>query len=417
MRIKFLAVGLLGLITATAFAQKGELNNAKESYDKYSTLGRSGTAAMLGKQSLDAAKVSIDKAAANDKTAQLPLTYALKGAIYSAYALSDTTAKSAPLFVTADEALKKAKELDTKGENKKIIEDANINLAQYQLNIGVREYKAKKFELAYKAFDYYRQSLPDDTNAIYYTGLSAAAYGNYPESITNYKKLLTTKFSQNAMIYMELSSIYLNAKDTTASLKITEEGIQKYPTNSDMRKREIEISLQTGRQQEVLGKIESAIANDPKNKTLYYYAGLTNSYFAEGVGKEMAKTKDANAKKALQIKKDDYFKKAADLYKKAIDLDPSYFEAYLNIGYVSISPAIDLYNAANQLPVNQQKEYDAAVAKAKAQFDIAKPYLLKAIELNPKSVDALNNLKTYYLGTKDPAHATEVQKQIDALGK
>jgi hypothetical protein len=34
-----------------------------------------------------------------------------------------------PLFTTADEALKKAKELDTKGDNKKLIDNANIILA------------------------------------------------------------------------------------------------------------------------------------------------------------------------------------------------------------------------------------------------------------------------------------------------
>jgi hypothetical protein len=55
----------------------------------------------------------------------------------------------------------------------------------------------------------------------------------------------------------------------------------------------------------------------------------------------------------------------------------------LNLGYVIISPAIDAYNAANKLPTNQQKAYDAAMAKANAQFDLAKPYLLKAVELNP----------------------------------
>src|ERR1700749_4753544 len=106
---------------------------------------------------------------------------------------------------------------------------------------------------------------------------------------------------------------------------------------------------------------------------------------------------------------------AKQLYKKALEIDPNYFEANLNLGYVLLNPAIDMYNAANKLPASQQKAYDAAVAKAGAQFDLAKPYLQKAVELNPKSYDALNNLKTYYLGKKDAAHAAELQKQIDAL--
>jgi hypothetical protein len=103
------------------------------------------------------------------------------------------------------------------------------------------------------------------------------------------------------------------------------------------------------------------------------------------------------------------------MYKKAVEIDPNYFEAYLNLGYVTISPAIDQYNAANQIPTNKQKEYDAAVAKANAQFNLSKPYLLKASELNPKSVEALNNLKMYYLGTKDNVNANKIQKQIEGL--
>jgi hypothetical protein len=416
MRINFLIAGLLVLVSSAAFAQKGELSNAKESYDRYEVLKTSGT--NMATTSLMTAKTSIDKAAANAKTAELPQTYSLKAAIYASLALRDTVAAtSTPLYNTADEALKKAKQTDTKAENKKVNDNTAITLAQYQLNKGVQAYRQQKYDLAYNAFDYYRQTLPDDTNAIYFTGLSASAMGNYPAAITNYKKLLTTNYSQNAQIFFELSSIYLNQKDSTAALKVVGEGIQKYPSNPDLRKREIEISLQTGKQQEVLGKIQSAIANDPKNKLLYYYQGLTYALFAEEAATQITKTKDLAAKSALQAKKTDNFIKSAESYKKALDIDPNYFEANLNMGYALISPAIDTYNAANQLPANKQKEYDAAILKSKAQFDAAKPYLLKAVELQPTSIDALTNLKTYYLGTRNPTEATATQKKIDALTK
>ena len=82
-----------------------------------------------------------------------------------------------------------------------------------------------------------------------------------------------------------------------------------------------------------------------------------------------------------------------------------------------MNPAIYEYNAANQLPTNKQKEYDAAVAKANAGFDSAKPFLQKAVDLMPKSADALTNLKAYYLAKKDLTNANAIQKQIDALGK
>src|SRR5882757_10368582 len=398
MKIKLLMAGLLGLVSATTFAQKGELSTAKSEYDNYEGLRGAKATLSVAVKSLATAKTSIDKASANEKTSVLPQTYALKGAIYAALAVQDTVAAtSLPLFTTADESLKKAKELDTKNENKQLIDNAYLNLAQYQLTKGVAEYSSGKYDLAYHSFDYYRTVLPEDTNAIYYTGLAAANAKNYPAAITNYNKLVTTKYSKNAGVYMDLSSLYLAGKDTTNALKTVSDGIVKYPANTDLRKREIEISLQTGKEKEVAQKIQTALAADPKNKTLYYYAGLTYSQTAESIIKEQAKAKDPAAKNTLQQQKVDNYTKAADMYKKALEIDPNYFEANLNLGYVILNPAIDAYNAANKLPANKQKEYDAAIAKANAQFDLAKPYLVKAADLNPKSIDALTNLRTYYL--------------------
>jgi hypothetical protein len=425
MKIKLLMAVLFCLVSTVTFAQKGELNNAQSGYDEYvvsSSNGQKIPALMVkANTSLDNAKTSIDKATTNQKTAELPLTYALKGAIYAALAVRDTVpATSAPLFSTAADAVKKAKELDTKGENKKLIDNTDRYLAQYKLSQGVKEYQEHKFDQAYTSFDFYRQVLPDDTNAIYFTALAAANAATkdpkyYPLAITNYNKLVTTKYSGNAKAYLDLSSIYLLSKDTVGALKAAGEGVAKFPLNSDLRKREIEIALQTGKQSDILTKIQSAITNDPKNKTLYYYAGLTYSQIADASNANSQKTKDAASANTIHQTALDNYAKAADMYKKAIAIDPDYFEANLNLGYALVRPAIDAYNAANKLPANKQKEYDDAIAKAGVQFDAAKPYLLKAVELNPKSVDALTNLLSYYKGKKDNANAAKIKQQIDAL--
>ncbi|MCC8426043.1 lipopolysaccharide assembly protein LapB [Mucilaginibacter sp. UR6-11] len=420
MRVKFLIAGLMAVATTTAFAQKYELNNAKETYDKYVTLNKVAATYTEADKNLIASKESIDKAAANAKTANLPLTYAVKAAVYATYALRDTSkAKTIGFFNTADEALKKAKELDATGENKALILEAANNLAQYQLNKGVADFKDKNFDLAYKDFDYFHNLFPEDTTALYYSGLAAVAGSNYPAALTAYSKLLPLKFSKKETIYMDMSSIYLTTKDTVNALKIASEGVEKFPNSSDLRRREIEVSLQAGKAHEILGKIQAAIANDPKNKNLYYYAGLTYTSFGSNTGSDIDKlkkgSKDAAAIAALQAKKDNYFAQAVEMYKKALEIDPDYYEANLNIGYAYLAPAIDLYNAANQLPPSKQKEYTAAIAKSTAQFELAKPYLIKATELNPKSKDALINLKNYYLGTKDTANATAIQKRIEAL--
>jgi tetratricopeptide (TPR) repeat protein len=257
--------------------------------------------------------------------------------------------------------------------------------------------------------------MPEDTTAIYYTGVAAANAKNYTAAIANYSKLVTTNYSNNARVYLDLSSLYLANKDTVGATKVVSEGVTKYPSNALLAQRQIELALQTGKQEDLVNKLQAAISNDPKNKALYYYAGLTYSQIAEAAQRDLTKAKDAASKTAAQQKKTENYNKAAEMYKKALEIDPNYFEANLNIGYVIINPAIELYNAANKLPANKQKEYEAAIAKANVQFDLAKPYLQKAVDLNPKSADALKNLKTYYLGKRDTAHANEIQKQIDAL--
>ncbi|MES2265736.1 MAG: hypothetical protein V4520_03180 [Bacteroidota bacterium] len=414
MKIKFLMLGLLSLVTATTFAQKSDINNAQSEYEKFEGLR---SQPMLAIPSLKKAKESIDKAAANEKAATMPQMFAVKANIYGTLAELDSVATtSLPLFTTAAEANAKAKELDTKGENKKLIDNANIVLARYQLNKGVKEYESGKYDLAYKSFDFFRTVMPEDTNAILYTGLAALNSKNYPAAITNYSKLVTTKYSKAENAYSDLVGIYLDNKDTTGAIKAIGEGLAKYPNNAALRRTEIEISLQQGKQKEVLDKILSAQANDPKNKSLYYYAGLVYSNLGDAAGQKVAKA-PAASKAALQATRDQNFAKATEMYKKALEIDPNYFEANLNLGYVIISPAIEIYNNANKLPTNQQKAYDAAMLKANTQFDLAKPYLLKAVELQPTSVDALNNLRTYYQGKKDSANAAKVTAQINALQK
>jgi tetratricopeptide (TPR) repeat protein len=408
MKIKFLLAGLLGFVSATTFAQNSELKNAKNEFDKYETMRGTPAMATMANTSLTTAKASIDKAAANAQTATLPQTYALQGAIYSSLAVKDTTAASQPLFTTAAEALKKAQAADTKKEYEKLIKNANLNLAQISLNQGVKQYQGGKYDEAYKAFEYYRTVLPEDTNAIYYTALSAYNAKNYSAAISNYNKLVTTGYSKKAAAYGDLTNAYLNNKDTTGALKVISDALVKYPNSPDLRRTEIEINLQQGKQKEVIDKTLAAINNDPKNKALYYYAGLAYSGAAEAI--KPASGKDAAAKTALIQTQNDTYAKAAEMYKKAVELDPSYYEANLNLGYVYMAPAITMYNAANKLTA--QTAYNAAMVKVNAQVDKAKPYLDKALESHPDSQVALSNLKNYYIIKKDNTHVAEMTKRL-----
>jgi Flp pilus assembly protein TadD len=431
MKIRVLITALFALIAISAFSQQRAIDDAKDNYTKYDGLKSNET---LAKPLLASAKTSIDKAAANQKTASSPEMLALKAAIYASLSDADTDPTAAASdYATAEDAIEKAKAADTKNENTNMIKHASVELAQMQLNKGVKAFQDKKFDDAYKFFQSAQKLIPDDTTAMLYSGISASNAKNYPAAIGSYKQLVGTNYSKKTQTYNDLTTLYLYSKDTAGALKTISEAVAQNPANTDLRKREIEVSLQAGQSSDLITKIEAAIKADPSNKTLYYYEGLTYSQVAESEGADIKKLQKADLKAAAakpgskpapnpqiakleQMRLDNYSKAGAQ-YQKALAIDPNYFEAVLNMGYVTIAPAIDVYNDAQQLPVNQTKAYADAMAKANAGFDAAKPYVTKAVELNPQSLDALTNLKSYYLGKKDTDNANAVQKKIDALPK
>jgi len=54
--------------------------------------------------------------------------------------------------------------------------------------------------------------------------------------------------------------------------------------------------------------------------------------------KKRGKTKDEASKNALNKTALDNYAKAVDSYKKAVEIDPDYFEANFNLGYVLMKP-------------------------------------------------------------------------------
>ncbi len=390
MKMKSLvfAFALLGC-AYSASAQKGELSTAKTNYEKFITLKDAGSL-VLAMPSITSAKASIDKAAVNEKTAVDASTWMYKAMIYADLALLDTVSLSAlQTLATAKEDLKKAIDLGAAAQNAGNIERTNNLFAQFELNIGVRAFQTQKFSQAYEAFEKSLVYKPSDTTLTYYAGLSAINAQNYKAAIKKYGELVKLEYSANKLIALDLSKLYALDKDTVNAIAIASTYATKF-NDQALATQEIELSLMSGKQKQIIERILAQIALDPKNKLEHFYLGIAYDALKE-------------------------YKKAEDAYKKAIELDANYFDATLNLGSGILNNGIDLYNKANTLPVNKQKEYDIAMKTSQAEFDRAFPYLDKAVQIDPKSLNALQNLKTYYVIKKNAAKVAELSKQISAL--
>lgn len=391
MKIKsFILAAVFTASSVIVFAQKGEVANAKKNYDSFVSL-KDANSMPLAIPSLKNAKAAVDKAVANEKTATDPAAWTYKALIYGEMALLDSVpATSKPLFTESQNAYKKALELDKDGANKANLDHVNGAIfSQYELNQGVKAYQTNNFPDAFAAFSNALMYRPGDTTITYYAGLSAINAKNYDAGIKNYEELIKTNFSANNQIYLDLSRLYSMKGDTARAITIASEGAVKFKDPA-LATQEIELSLMSGKQKEVITKIAAQAQRDPKNKLYPYYLGIAYSTVGDPV-------------------------KAEESYLQAISIDPTFADANINLGGVMLNKGIALYNEANKLPPSQQKEYDAAMKRASAEFDKAFPYLQKAVELDAKSRIALENLKTYYLVKKDNAKVDELTKKIEAL--
>ncbi|KAA8478512.1 hypothetical protein BDE36_2913 [Arcticibacter tournemirensis] len=389
MNTKSLIVTLAVIgMSVSAFAQKSAVSSAKSDYESYTTLR--GASPQLAQPKLKSAKEAIDKAVLHEKTKNDAGAWTYRALIYADMAANDSTSAADQLTAEALTALNKAKELDNAGAQKENIQKAVTLLSQGQLIKGKNFYDKQQYAEAYKEFNKGLEYAPGDTTLNYAAAISAMYAKDNANAIARFKELLPTNYSALENIYSNLSALYMQVGDTTAAIKVAGEGAAKFPKSSDLATREIELSLMSGKQKEVIEKINAQATKEPNNKIYPFYLGIAYNAANENV-------------------------KAEEAYKKAIALDPNYNDAFINLGGLIMNNGIEIYNKANKLPANKQTEYAATMKKAQAEFDRALPFLEKAVELNPKSDLALRNLKTYYTIKNNKAKADEIDAKIKAL--
>jgi tetratricopeptide (TPR) repeat protein len=391
MKIKsFILAAVLSASSLMVFAQKGEVTSARTNYEKFLGL-KDANSMMLAIPNLKAAKTSIDKAVVHAKTLEDPTAWTYKALIYGEMALLDSVPEtSKPLIDEAKVAHKKASELDKAGENKANLENVYGSVfSQYELNQGVKAYQTNDFANAYTAFNNALSFRPGDTTITYYAGLSAINAKNYKAGIQSYESLIKTNFSANSQIYLDLSRLYTMEGDTARAIAVASEGATKF-NDANLATQEIELSLMSGKQKEVITRISEQAQKDPQNKLYPYYLGIAYSTIGES-------------------------SKAEEAYLIALKIDPSFAVASTNIGGIILNKGINLFNKANQLPPNQQKEYEAMIKLGEVELEKALPYLIKSSELDPKSRIALENLKTYYVIKRNQEKVTEITLKLEKL--
>lgn len=372
-----LIIALLLACSSHIFAQSMEVNNAYN---------------YLGAGELDKAKESIDKATVNEKTGVLPKTWYYKGLIYKAINESDNEKYKSldeNALKTSYEALLKCKDLDTKNQYLLEVNSLMPRFANKFAQKGVTDFGLKNYPSALENFQYSLKINPSDTPLIYNCAITAQNAGFIPQAKTYFQSLIDMKY-KNVEIYRSLESIYKMEKDTNSALKVIELGKAEFPSYVPLMIDEVNIYLNRGQTKDLVSKLNEAIAVDPQNKTLYLALGIVQD--------------NLNNKK-----------ESATAYKKAIEVDSTYFDAIFNLGALYFNEAVETFRYVNDLPTSKQKEYDAGKIKYTAQFAEALPYLEKALRMSPTDKGALMSLREIYARTGNMPKSIEMKKRLDEL--
>jgi len=365
----------------------------------------------------DEAKSIIDATVANNEfmfdkkgkpSKSAAKAYYLKALIYAGI---DTTKVEAfkslavnPLD-TAKKAFAKCYEID-KGASASFITDATgilpytdeqvkRQLAQVYLDRAVKSYQQDKdYKKAFAEVENVVYFIPDDTtqlmNAGVYFGPAAEEYDKSIEYIDRYFK----HGGKGQDAYIQLISIYFDKKkDHQKTLEVVNKAYALFPKNADFPKYELNIYLTEKKYDLARKTVQRVIKDNPDDKESYYLLG--------GLNAEMGNLDSAKV-----------------AYQKAVDLDPNYFDAQLDLAKLYYLDAKKIKTERDKLGISAQDLQKRKVLfdQLQKQYTIALPYWEKALKIRGDDEMVLYTLSEIYGSLVMDDKAAAIKKKMKALG-
>jgi tetratricopeptide (TPR) repeat protein len=383
---------LFCICSLASYSQKSNLVKA-DNYRKYGQL--------------DNAKDAIDAATMNEQTKGMDKTWYYRGLIYHSLYNNDKYGFLCEHCLdTAYASYMKANKINP--DNEWAVDIAARHLPQLRHDFferGVYEFNHALYSAALSSFEQVQRIVPGDTASLLNSAYSAEKAKNYPKAIDYYTRL-TTMHYKDAGVYMSLSNIYKEQKDTARALTILRDGEKIFPDSINLILNEINLLLSSNRNNEAVDAIDNAIKKDPKNSSLYLALG--SSY------DNLANPKDVGGNDlARPLNHFELMSKAEQAYLKGLQVNPNSYELNYNLGAIYFNQAAELANTANN--IKSAAEYDKAKLRYISKFQDAQPYLERALELSPNDRSTLISLRQLYLQTNQTEKYNKVKSTLDNM--
>ena len=296
----------------------------------------------------------------------------LRALVYSSLSVADSNRSLKYVKDPLEEAKFALAKLDDKQlnfENEAQLIYINRKIAHGYLILGKKALSKNEFQAAY---DHYKQVDSfgrGDINVKRNLSVISAKLGKHEEAINFYKQHLDRSLSISAADYLILADLFKNAGKPNEQLNTLLNGRDAHPSDKNILFQIINIYAANGSYDAVVPLLTEAIRMEPENIELNYLAGYAN----EIIGNRNV---------------------AEQFYKKVINLDDNNYNGNYELGLLYLK---------DYIRDNSRTEY----------LELAERYLLKANEIDPNAVKALQSLAILFDKSGDRVQYERVRNQLN----
>lgn len=424
MKIKNVILGGTLLIGLVSFAQKDELKSLKKLYTKDQLKTEDVAEFKSLSTKLDGlATEENDKKYATFYKSQFPYVEALT--INPATTPESLQNQLSKIF-TPQSVLNMVEGITSmmayeKTSGKKVLtsdlERISGTLKQNLINAAVALGNAKKYgPSAQILYAVYKLDTAEPDN-LYYAANYAVEGKDYESALKYYKELIAINYSGEALLYTAVNKVggkVESFKDKATRDKLVEigsysnPGVEKIPSRKGEIMRNVALILiETGKIEEAKTAISEARKENPTDDGLIVseadiYLKLNDIPTYQRLIKEAL---DKNPNDAVLIfnlgvtsANNKQYDEAEKYYKRVIEIDPKYVDAYLNLSDAMLKPDQKMVDEMAKLGYTEkdQKRFDVLKLERQKLFNKVLPYLEKAHELKPDNKEVINGLITVY---------------------
>ena len=414
-------LGAALLVASLSFSQKNEIKAA----EKALKTGNFSEA----KSTLSSAESLVTS---SDAKTQAKFYYLKAKAFYV------NSAKPGPDLKVIRESINKVKSAEgtSKGKYTILVSTIESKLLNDIITVANSTYQDKSYLKSSEAFETAYRLSPSDTLYLYYAASTAVTVPDYDLALKHYEELRELGYlgqetiykavnkttgevetfeseqmrdfsikskshnsptmektkPKSAEIIKNISLIYISKGDNQQAVKYIQEARLENPDDLDLLFSEANVQLKLNNKQAFKDLMIEATKKDPGNPELQYNLGVITS---ESGDNKLAET----------------------YYRKAIELDPEYADAYLNLAAVILQQEEPLVEEMNKLGTSRADnlKYDKLLEQRQSLYKSAIPFLSKRLELKAKDIDAARTLMNIYSVIGDTAKFKEIKAIVDAL--